>query len=375
MDKQKIHEATEYKRKPEDFRDGFNDNFQPLSPLDLSSINNVDGLVKAMGNTSFGGRRVGEAADLLYKMVKDEKCFVVLTLSGAMTIAKMGLLVCDMIDKGMVHAVVSTGALMAHGFIEAIGMTHFKYDESMSDKQLYKRGYNRVYDSLELEKNLDQTEVVMRKVLGSWDREKETCSYLLNRELGRYLDQNTKGRGVLKSAFKKNVPIFVPAFTDSEMGLDLGIYNRKCRIEGEKEIRFNPFLDLDTFADIVERQKRIAIFTIGGGVPRNWAQQVSPYLDIIGSRLKVKTGFKRYTYAIRICPEPAHWGGLSGCTYSEAVSWGKIVPRSQGGDYCEVLSDATIAWPFILKAVMERLEAEGITEINKNLPVVKDLRP
>jgi deoxyhypusine synthase len=70
-------------------------------------------------------------------------------------------------------------------------------------------------------------------------------------------------------------------------------------------------------------------------------------------------GFKRFDYAVRICPEPVHWGGLSGCTYSEGVSWGKIVPRSEGGMYVEVFSDATIAWPLIVKAVMERLGTKG----------------
>ena len=63
-----------------------------------------------------------------------------------------------------------------------------------------------------------------------------------------------------------------------------------------------------------------------------------------------------YHYAVRICPEPVHWGGLSGCSYSESVSWGKIVPKSKGGKYAEVLSDATVAWPIIIKAVMEKLK-------------------
>ena len=64
----------------------------------------------------------------------------------------------------------------------------------------------------------------------------------------------------------------------------------------------------------------------------------------------------RYLYAVRICPEPAHWGGLSGCTYTEGVSWGKFVPPAEGGRFAEVFADATTVWPLLIKAVLEQLE-------------------
>jgi deoxyhypusine synthase len=101
----------------------------------------------------------------------------------------------------------------------------------------------------------------------------------------------------------------------------------------------------------------MGIFTIGGGVPRNWAQQVGPYLEILRARLGIAEPVRRYRYAVRICPEPDHWGGLSGCDYSEGVSWGKFIPESEGGRFAEVFSDATIAWPMILRAVIERLDS------------------
>ncbi len=101
----------------------------------------------------------------------------------------------------------------------------------------------------------------------------------------------------------------------------------------------------------------LGIFTIGGGVPRNWAQQVGPLSECLHRRTGGRAGvYVRFHYAIRICPEPAHWGGLSGCTYSEGVSWGKFVPASEGGRFAEVPADATIAWPILVKAVLERLD-------------------
>lgn len=346
---------------------GFSHHLKPVKPLDLSKVVTINDLVKGMANTSFGGRAVGEAADVLEAMVKDKDCFKVLTLSGAMTVGKMGLVICDMIDNGMVDAVISTGALVAHGFVESAGMKHFKYESKMNDEELYYAGYDRVYDTLELEANLDDTELIMKKVLSGLDPDKLIGSAGINKALGKYLHEHVETRGILKSAYEKDVPFFIPAFTDSEMGLDFSLFNRARKEKGEKQLFYDAFMDLDHYTDLVYKSKKLGIFTIGGGVPRNWGQQVGPYLDLIYYRLK-KAGvpesklghkeayFKRFNYAVRICPEPVHWGGLSGCTYSEGVSWGKFVPKDEGGMWAEVIEDATVAWPLVVKAVLERLE-------------------
>ncbi len=342
-------------RKNIELRDGFSDGFKPTKALDLSKVDSVDGLVRQMALTAFGGRAVGEAADILYETAKDKECFVVLTLSGALTVAKMGLVICDMIENDLVDAVISTGAIMAHGFIESMGKAHFKFAKEMSDEELYNAGYNRIYDTIELEKNLDDMELIVKRVLDGIDRDTVISSNLIMKKLGEYLFKNTKGRGILKSAFQKNIPVFIPAFTDSELGLDVGLYNRSQKYQNKKPFAFDPFVDLEFFTHLIKKQKHLGIFTVGGGVPRNWAQQVAPYLDIISRRIGKEGGFVHYKYGIRICPEPAHWGGLSGCTYSEGVSWGKLVPKSEGGKWAEVYADATIALPLIVKAVLERL--------------------
>src|SRR5881227_3287302 len=183
------------------------DRLSPVFPLDLSKAKSISDLVRGMADTAFTGRQLGEAADVLEAMARDKDCFVVMTLAGAMTVAKQGLIVCDLIDKGLVNAVVSTGALMAHGLVEATGCKHYRYDPRMSDVQLYEAGYNRVYDTLEPEQNLDHVELVMEKVLGNWDPKETMCSWRLNQEIGRHLKKHMTGRGILKSAFEKGVPV------------------------------------------------------------------------------------------------------------------------------------------------------------------------
>jgi len=259
-----------------------------------------------------------------------------------------------------VQAIVATGALMAHGFVEASGRVHFKYDPAMDDEALFDRGYNRVYDSLELEKNLDEVEHLVRRVLESRDDATPWSSVRLHRELGASLSRQGAGRGILRSAYEHDVPIYVPAFTDSELGLDFAIHNRRRRQRGQPPMRFDCFLDLEDYTARIEKQKTLGIFTIGGGAPRNWAQQVGPYMELLERRVGQRLGpLKRFKYGVRICPEPEHWGGLSGCGYSEGVSWGKFYSAAEGGRYAEVKSDATIAWPFLLRGVLERLGIVG----------------
>ena len=348
--------SDESRRGTENYGTGHDDGLEPLVPLDIGRLDTVDALVSAMGNTAFGGRRLGEAADALEAMVRDPDCFRVVTISGAMTIAKQGLVLCEMIDRGWVQAVVATGALMTHGLVEGAGMLHFKHRASMRDEMLFERGYNRVYDTIELERNLDDTEVLMSTVLRKIAPGSPISSHELLRRVGQYLDENDAGRAILRSAYRRNVPIYVPAFSDSELGLDFAIHNRRLRDRGEAPLAYDPFRDLEDFAVHVRKHETLGIFTIGGGVPRNWAQQVGPFLEISADRLKVEEPVRRYRYAVRICPEPEHWGGLSGCSYTEGVSWGKFVPENEGGRHVEVHADATIAWPFVVRAVIERLE-------------------
>jgi deoxyhypusine synthase len=308
-----------------------------------------------MADTAFTGRQLGEAADVLEAMARDQDCFVVLTLAGALTVAKQGLVITDLIDHGIVNCIVSTGALMAHGLVEATGRSHFRHDPRMDDLELYNAGYNRVYDTLEPEQNLDDVEEVIYQVLEAWDAKEILSSWKLNRAIGEFLDRRVKGRGILKSAYQKGVPVFVPAFTDSELGLDVALANRIRMRDGKPKFRFDPFEDLEHFADTLLAQKKLGIFTIGGGVPRNWAQQFGPYVDLRHRRVGEDVPLKRYHYGLRICPEPVYWGGLSGSPYSEGISWGKFVPPEEGGRFGEVFVDATVGLPIIVAAVLERL--------------------
>ena len=349
-------------------QDGKTDGLSPLESLDLEKVGTFSDLLQAMGKTSFSGRKLSEAYKVLLDMARDQECCLVLTISGAMTVAKQGTIICDMIDRGMVSAIVATGALIAHGLTESIGLTHYRMDPGHSDPELYDKGYNRIYDTVELESNLNQVEGLVRSVLDKNTPEDGTWSSArFCRATGKALAGLNEGRGILRSSWEQNVPVFIPAFTDSEIGLDFSTWAMKHKL-GERAStatadelleaipNFNPFLDLQEYARLAGAAPRLGIFTIGGGVPRNWAQQVAPYYEIARDRLGADLPQPRFHYGVRVCPEPAHLGGLSGCTYSEGVSWGKFVSPEDGGRYAEVPADATLVLPLLMKAVFEELD-------------------
>jgi len=336
--------------------DPVRDKLRPIFPLDLAKVKNIDDLVRGMADTAFTARQVGDAAEVLEAMARDKKSFNVMTLAGALTVGKMGLVFCDLVESGVIKAIVSTGALMAHGLVEATGLSHFRYEEGkMNDRQLFHAGYNRVYDSLEPEVNLDHVEEVVEHILDGWDAEDVVSSWRLHHRIGEFLAKNTKGRGILKSAYLHNVPVFVPAFTDSELGLDFAIHKRKRQRDGRPYLQFDTFDDFEKFAEVMFSQPKWGILTVGGGVPRNWSQQIGVFAEILARRGYEKQPLRRYSYGVRICPEPVNWGGLSGSTYTEAVSWGKFVPPEEGGRFAEVLDDATVALPLVAGAVLQRI--------------------
>ena len=336
----------------------------PLEPIDVRNIDSFSDMLRAMAKTSFGGRRVGEAANVLCTMVSDKNCFRILTLSGAMTVAQQNLVIDDLIDLGWFDCVVSTGALIAHGAIEGIHGVHYRADSGTDDRKFYHMGANRIYDTLELEYNMDLLEAFVGKVfVKAAERPDPWSSWEICRRLGKYLHNHSLSaddRVVLRTAYMRNIPIFIPAFTDSELGLDFCIQIYAQRLAGLPTFNFNSFLDLEKYTEMVANAvrtgKNLGIFIIGGGVPRNWAQQVGPHLDIRGMRLGQEHGaFARFKYAVRFCTAPESDGGLSGSTFREGVSWGKHIPREEGGMQAEAVVDATIVLPMVVRGVMERL--------------------
>lgn len=303
-------------------------------------------------------KRVAHGAVTFHSMVEDPDCTVFLTLSGAMTIAQMGLVICDMIDYQMVQYIASTGALMAHGLVQGVGLKHYKYDPRIDDTTLARFGLNRVTDTIEPETNLDHVAKILHHVLQSIPGDRPIAPSELHRLIGKFLQEKyPKVRGILKSAYQENVPVVVPAFFDSELGNDVFTSNLLRRRESRLPIQIVQEPDNQLLLDMMNNAKRIGIFTIGGGVPRNYTQNGAPLMEIMLNRvpaLAQNYRMKRFTYGCRICPDAMHFGHLSGCTYSEGESWRKFYKK---GRKTEIRADATMVWPFYVRHALDRRAA------------------
>jgi deoxyhypusine synthase len=328
-----------------------------MKPLEVAAEARTSDLLRQMSRTAFTGRTLGEAADVLEAMLRDEACRVIMTLSGAMTMAGLGGLIRESIERGWIHCLVATGALVGHGLVESLGMPHYKADPSISDEEYFQHRLNRVYDTLEPEQNLNDLEKLVRAALDAFAEENGTRP-VGTVDLLEALGARLPGQGTLQAATRHHVPVIIPAFTDSELGLDFAVHGVHRTRQGKAPLVYDAFRDLEYFRELCEtaqqKGQRLGILTIGGGVPRNWAQQVGPYVDVRNTRLAMNVPPVRYSYGLRICPDPVHYGHLSGCTYSEGVSWGKFLPPAEGGRYAEVLVDATVGWPILAQAMIDR---------------------
>jgi deoxyhypusine synthase len=312
----------------------------------------VVGLIAALAQYGGVAAQVARGARALQAMTDDRHCIRFLTVTGAMTIGKMDLIICEMIEQGFIHAISSTGALMAHGLVSSIGLKHYKYNPKYNDTELARRKLNRVTDTLEPETNLDTVEEVIGKVIEKISGKEPLSPTVLNHLIGKHLADNyPNDRGILKSAYHHGVPVFVPAFVDSELGNDIYIHNMKRRRHGKKPIVMDLERDSKELIKLVTDARRFGIFSIGGGVPRNNVQNVAPLIEIINERLGPTFPNRRFTYGVRICPDKPHFGHLSGCTYSENESWRKA---DKNGVYAEMLADATQVWPFLTKYLMDK---------------------
>jgi deoxyhypusine synthase len=329
----------------------------PMRMLDVSQAPSTSDLLREMSATAFTGRALGEAADVMETMLKDRTCLRVMTLSGAMTMAGLGGLIRDSIQRGWVDCLIATGALVGHGLVESLGMPHYKADPRLSDEEYFRLRLNRVYDTLEPEQNLNELEKLIRGILdGLADKTGSTPVGTV--DLLETLGNELPGEGILQVCARKHVPVIIPAFTDSELGLDFAVHRVHRQRLSKSPLIYDAFRDLEFFRELcqgaVAENWRLGIYTVGGGVPRNWAQQVGPYVDVRNTRLALNDPPLRYTYGIRVCPDPVHYGHLSGCTYSEGVSWGKFLPIAEGGRHAEVLLDATVGWPILARAMIDR---------------------
>lgn len=326
----------------------------PVSPRDAGSVND---LLTALGGCSFQGRALSRCLDVLENMARDKSCMMVMTLSGAMVPGGMEETITQLIEEGIIDVLVTTGANISHSMVnhaDDLNQGHYVGATAVDDVDLFKHSINRIYDTFLPEEGYHKGEMLLEAILKEHFRQNEIdpssewrirpseLFYLTGKALA---DLNK--RGILSAAARHNVPIFCGATTDSEYALNLVKYNGRHGWN----IILDELADVQTFAESLLETERSGTFIIGGGVPRNWAQQAWPLLEMTD-----RTDRHGYDMTVRVFTDSPAWGGLSGCTVSESVSWGKYTEKAIAA---EVKCDATIALPLLTVGLFERLGING----------------
>ena len=307
---------------------------EPIEHIDITK-HNVVPLVDAMGKMAFQARNLARAAQIYDKMLADKDCSVILCLAGSLFSAGLKRVVHELVKNNMVDAIVSTGAnIVDQDFFEALGFKHYRGSPFVDDKELRGVRVDRIYDTYIDEDQLGVSDNTVSEIVGGLDPRPYSSREIIE-EMGKYLVKRCKVRdSIVLTAYEKGVPIFVPAFSDCSAGF--GFLHHQW---------FNPdsHASIDSSKDFVELTKikleveETGLVMIGGGVPKNFAQDVVVAAEMIHLKSPM------HKYAIQVTVADERDGALSGSTLKEACSWGKVdVVHEQ-----MVFSEATVALPLI----------------------------
>jgi len=312
---------------------------RPTRPLKIKP-RKISKLLEDMEFISFQGRALASALRIWKEMLKDDLT-IFMGLSGAMVPAGLREVIAYLIENKFIDCLVSTGANLFHDCHESLGRFHYLGVPHLDDIKLKECGIDRIYDTLARETEFRKTDAwIIQKFLSTLDLSRPYTTREFFYLLGEKLSKVSKKEGILTSAYKSQVPVYCPAIADSSFGIAIAVHNKKL----EKSFLFDVIAEVNETAEMVLNSKATGVIYIGGGVPKNFIQQAEVTASFYDDK---DLGHK---YAIQITTDAPHWGGLSGCTFQEAQSWGKIHQKAR---VITVYSDATIALPFLVTALGE----------------------
>ena len=310
----------------------------PTRPVEIKD-RSVSDLMDAMQYTGFQGRKLAESVKAWKNMLKDENVTIFMGLSGAMVPAGMRKVITYLIENRLIDCLVSTGANIFHDCHEALGLKHYVGSHMANDEELFEHGVDRIYDVFAYEEEFRNTDHFIADFAKRHDGEQYSSREFI-RLLGKEISEKGDNQSIIASAYKHNVPIFIPALCDSSIGIGLTIARRfGCNVN------IDQIKDVDEITQMVELSEKTGVVYVGGGVPKNFIQQTEVVASIMGHDVA------GHEYAIQYTADVPHWGGLSGCTFDEAVSWGKIAKEAKK---VQVFMDATIALPIVTQALYEK---------------------
>jgi deoxyhypusine synthase len=312
----------------------------PTRPFDPVGASSPGELLDRMQGTAFQGRQLGLAFDAWKRMLKD-RCTIMMGMSGAMVPAGMRRLVVRLIENRLIDCLVSTGANFFHDLHETRGNYHYQGTHKVDDVMLGEHLVDRMYDVYADEEKFRQHDLWIGAFAASLDQDRPYTTREFLHLLGLELAKSAKEDGILTAAAKAGIPLYCPAVADSSIGIGIAA-NRY--LHGNR-FTFDMIGDVVETARIAAESKATGVVYFGGGTPKNFVQQTEV------TAILIREDMEGHRYAIQCVTDAPHWGGLSGCTFEEAQSWGKIAKKAR---MVTCHADSTIAMPILVSALLEQ---------------------
>jgi deoxyhypusine synthase len=330
---------------------------ETIEHIDITQ-HNVVPMIDAMSNMAFQARNLANGARIFNMMQEDKECVSFLTLAGSLISAGLKKVIVDLVKNNMVDAIVSTGAnIVDQDFFEALGFRHYKGTQFVDDTKLRELMIDRIYDTYIDEEDLRKCDDTIAKICNMLPHKPHSSREFII-EMGKFLENNNefaafREESIVYQCYKKGVPIFVPAFSDCSAGF--GLVHHQYHNP-------NSHVSLDSAKDFLEITKikltypESGLFMIGGGVPKNFVQ------DIVVATEILEMDAPMHKYAVQITVADERDGALSGSTLKEACSWGKVDVVNEQMIYAE----ATIAMPLVAGYAYHKKSYEGRPEKRLN---------
>lgn len=309
--------------------------------IDITSFD-ARPIIDAMDKMSFTSRDLARAADIYNEMLADPNCSIFLTIAGSTSAGGCMQLYADLVKHNMVDAIVATGATIVDmDFFEALGFKHYHGSPDVDDRQLRDLYIDRIYDTLIDEEQLQACDHSIAAIADSLEPRPYSSREFI-REMGRWcVDNARKHESLIELAYKHDVPIFCPAFTDSSAGFGLVVHQER---NPDSHLSMDSIRDFRELTEIKIQAGTTGLLMIGGGVPKNFTQDTVVCAEILGKDVDM------HKYAVQITVADSRDGACSSSTLKEACSWGKVdIAREQ-----MVFAEATSVLPLLASDAWHR---------------------
>ena len=309
-----------------------------IQHIDITSFDSTT-IIKSMQEMSFTARETSRAAQIFDMMISDKESTNILCIAGSTSAAGCMQIYSDMIKYNMIDAIVATGATIVDmDFFEALGFKHYQGTPFIDDTTLRNCYIDRIYDTFIDEEDLQACDKTIYDIANTLQpRPYSSREFIF--EMGKYLEKNSKKKNSLvQTAYEHNIPIFCPAFSDCSAGFGLVMHQHKNK---DNHLTIDSVQDFRELTEIKMQAKTSGLFIVGGGVPKNFAQDTVVCAEMLGKSVPM------HKYAIQITVADSRDGACSSSTLKEAGSWGKVDNNYEQMVYAEATSVLPLIASFV----------------------------